>query len=402
MGQLVTQGVQTLRVEHAALFKELSIISGKVRHVSWAKVLVSIGSTIPFRLTVQPFLRMLGLEKTVEALSSAVVVSTAFVVGKLQDTEWLGSLSAALFIVLLLSLLVATIDVDVESLQFEIVNDPTAATQTTVISQPLERRSLFGDNTAPTATIKVSFAWAFFTSASPTDLFLTLPFLFCPFLLLVRMSKQLSVPSSTSWKEVSQRRIQSPKSGWLTGGSASFFGRLNRSGGKAATVTATASKGDYQLSTNGLKQWSPPSAGMDPLSPAHSLTLQGATVSPLASSAQSPDRNVRRSKTVIDRSESNEVTLTDDSNNEGFTQAAVGGKVRRSLSTTDTNFDPRSVIGWQVVVQGQGKGVVKDVRRSMFGKIIFDVDFGTGKVSKVSLKKGAGLPFTLVRNLLDD
>ena len=105
---------------------------------------------------------------------------------------------------------------------------------------------------------------------------------------------------------------------------------------------------------------------------------------------------------MIDRSESNEVTLTDDSKNERFTQAAGGGKVRRSLSTTDTNFDPRSVIGWQVVVQGQGKGVVKDVRRSMFGNIIFDIDFGIGRISKVSLKKGAGLPFTLVRNLLAD
>jgi len=166
----VGQLVKTVRLEQALLLKELSIISGKVRHISWAKVLVAIGSTMPFPFdlggllryaygcTVQPVLRMLGLEKSVEALSSAVVVSSAFVVGILQDTEWLGSLSAALFIVLLLSLVVATIDVDVESLQFEVVNDPTAATQTAVISRPLERRSLFGDNTAPTVSpIKVSF-----------------------------------------------------------------------------------------------------------------------------------------------------------------------------------------------------------------------------------------------------
>jgi hypothetical protein len=68
-------------------------------------------------------------------------------------------------------------------------------------------------------------------------------------------------------------------------------------------------------------------------------------------------------------------------------------------------FDPRSVIGWEVMVKGQhGTGIVKDVRRSLLlGKRIFDIDFGTGKLTKVSVKNPSNrddLPFTLIRRAI--
>jgi len=191
----------------------------------------------------------------------------------------------------------------------------------------------------------------------------------------------------------------------MTGGSAGFFSRLRPSSGKTGRGNSTSSNAsgsggdnantDYKLSTAGLKRWSP---SKDPprsplYSPAGSIPSEGGNTTPTAT------RKLNRAQSTSDAagSESGEVTLTDDLTD----SPNVGGSVqrRRSLSLgTDADFDPRSVIGKRVLVKGVGLGVVKDVRRSLFfGKTIYDVDFGTGKISRVSLKSGTtGLPFTLL------
>jgi len=77
---------------------------------------------------------------------------------------------------------------------------------------------------------------------------------------------------------------------------------------------------------------------------------------------------------------------------------------RRRSESADTTFDPRTVIGWRVTVPGFGTGVVKDVRKSLiFGKCVYDIDFGTGKLFKVTTKLNdhhRGLPFSLVKHTL--
>lgn len=105
-------------------------------------------------------------------------------------------------------------------------------------------------------------------------------------------------------------------------------------------------------------------------------------------------------------SRSDDISVGDTDGDESYTDSPVAApKQRRSISMNEASLmdpmDPRDVLGWQVEVPGYGRGIVKDVRKSLFfGKSVYEIDFGTGRVTPVSLKRGQkGLPFKLVKKV---
>lgn len=200
---------------------------------------------------------------------------------------------------------------------------------------------------------------------------------------------------------MSKRRIQTPKSRWITGGSASFFSRLR---GNRSKSSSASSSDDYKLSTAGLKRWSPDKGTLSPSSPAGSIAGSGTSPEAKSRTSSTESEPRRKSKTMSDSGFGAEISTTDDGDDGRHTPRSLP---RRSLTFSGNikdAFDPRSVIGWEVMVKGHGTGIVKDVRRSLlFGKRIFDIDFGTGKLTKVSVKNPSNrddLPFTLIRRAI--
>lgn len=214
-----------------------------------------------------------------------------------------------------------------------------------------------------------------------------------------------NAPSAASWNEVNKVKVKTPpKSRWLSAGTAAFFSRLSPRK-RADTDTYQSEADGYNLSTNGLKHWSPSSPSQREECSSSGSVL---SVSPVSSprSALGFGNNAQRRRSKSNRDVLGGFVDDDDCTSDDFTEERERYTMRRSISLSEVSRpDPRDLIGWQIEVKGQGRGVIKDVKKSrFFGKDIFDVDFGTGKITKITNRRERGgeygLPFKLIRRLI--
>lgn len=150
---------------------------------------------------------------------------------------------------------------------------------------------------------------------------------------------------------------------------------------KAAKKKSDGANDDgWALSYDGVKEWTP--GKHYTLSPQSSIQSTGSqdSNSVLSFSPVGTPRAASRQ----DKADA----ATDDQ------QMGLG----RSLSEGDTpgsKQDARTLVGWEVEVQGLGRGVVRNVRKNIWNQSVFSVDFGS-KIHKITLKRGNnrfGLPF---------
>lgn len=148
---------------------------------------------------------------------------------------------------------------------------------------------------------------------------------------------------------------------------------------KAAKKSDGASDDSWGLSYDGVKEWPPGKHGA--MSPQASIQSTGSNDSTSVMSF-SPVGTPRAA------------SWQDNAD-------AVEGDQRMGLGKSPSEGDgpvkqdARSLVGWEVEVQGLGRGVVRSVRKNIWNQSVFSVDFN-GKSQKISLKRGKnrfGLPF---------